>query len=544
MMCGGPTLSGLGTMTRFILRRNRWFLSIWIVMLAPMPPMTVAKYTEILPPEQRTPAALNLLATNPTMRFLLGLPFDLSSAGGFTAWRIGTFLAGAAAMMCALFVIRNTRAEEENGHQELLRAGIVGRHAPLAATLLSVAFAMAVTGLLLTSGLIGAGANGLGAWVYGAGIALVGLMFAGVGAVCAQIFSSARTARYWAVGIVLGGLYALRGVIDASGDSLATPLVAWFMPLDWFQLARPYADERPWVLLLPLAVSAVLFTLAFWMAAHRDHGAGLRQTALGRADAPASLSGAYGLAWRLQRSTLIGWFVGVVLFALTVGAMAESITSFFDGNASTAQMLHKMGSNTASLADAFYAAMSNILTPLIALASILVLNRTRAEEQHGHAETILSTTTSRTSFLLSHLCLALLISVGLTMIAIPALGVLPMLDGHPTRLLWTLTQAAFFLLPGNLVLIGLATFLHGWVPTLSSAMWALVGWSIFDTWLLPAMWPQIPDWLARLTPWGWLPHVPGDPVRWLGWSVTVVIATALLGLGYVGYRRRDITSDS
>ena len=39
--------------------------------------------------------------------------------------------------MAILLVVRHTRAEEETGRAELVGAGVVGRHAPLAAALIT-----------------------------------------------------------------------------------------------------------------------------------------------------------------------------------------------------------------------------------------------------------------------------------------------------------------------------------------------------------------------------------------------------------------------
>ena len=51
------------------------------------------------------------------MRAMLGPPLDLMSAGGFTMWRVGTFVAGAAATMGALGVIREANKLPAAGTQ-------------------------------------------------------------------------------------------------------------------------------------------------------------------------------------------------------------------------------------------------------------------------------------------------------------------------------------------------------------------------------------------------------------------------------------------
>ena len=49
-----------------------------------------------------------------------------------------------------------------------------------------------------------------------------------------------------------------------------------------------------------------------------------------------------------------------------------------------------------------------------------------------------------------------------------------------------------------------------------------------------------PDWLLRLHPWGFLPHLPTDPMRWGAFSIELALGLGMMALGLVAYRRRDI----
>jgi ABC-2 type transport system permease protein len=53
---------------------------------------------------------------------------------------------------------------------------------------------------------------------------------------------------------------------------------------------------------------------------------------------------------------------------------------------------------------------------------------------------------------------------------------------------------------------------------------------------------QLPEWVTRLSPFGWVPAAPAespDPVR-LG--LLTLLAAALFGLALAGFRRRDLTA--
>ena len=62
----------------------------------------------------------------------------LNTIGGQVAWQATAFGAVLAGLMSMFIIGRHTRGEEESGRDELLRAGAVGRLAPMTAALLTV----------------------------------------------------------------------------------------------------------------------------------------------------------------------------------------------------------------------------------------------------------------------------------------------------------------------------------------------------------------------------------------------------------------------
>ncbi len=529
------TITGLRVALRLAWRRSRVFWVVWVACLLLLMPATVTKYHDLVPPGSDT-SMLDALGDNPTMRAMLGVPFDLSSPGGFTMWRVGTFTAAAAAMMAALGVIRATRAEEEEGRMELLRAGALGRHAPLAAAVLLSLIASSLLGALIAVSLISLDTPAAGGIAAGIGIALTAAVFVGVGAVCGQLFESARTARYWALGIVLGGLYLLRGAFDAiPGGRLAN--LNWTIPLEWASLARPYAGERWWVFALPAALTAGLLVTAFRLESRRDHGAGLHTAQPGRGEAAGWLGNADALAWRLHRGSVIGWTVSIVVSALAIGSLGRSLESFVGSNPAVAEMLATMG-GSGVLRDAFYMAMLGVLGTVLALAVLTLLTRLNTEETHGRAEVILATDTGRLRFAAGHLIWAIAVPSALFV----ALGALmpvsqAIADGSWTMIA-TFAGAAVALLPGLWLVAGLAMALIGWAPRLLGLIWALLGWTMFCTWIAALF--DLPTWLVNLQPWGHLPKLPAQPMDWTAFLAQTALAVTLLGLGLVGYRRRDL----
>ncbi len=533
-------MTGFVAMFSLLFRRNWVFWLIWVAVLTTLMPAVISQYDALVPAGVQGDMMLAGLAADPTMRAILGPPFDLTTAGGFAFWRVGAFVAIAAAMMSGLGIIRATRAEEEEGRTELIRAGAVGRHVPLAAAVALALFWNFVLGALVMASMAALATPWEGAVASGLAIALCGATFTAVGAVMAQVFSSARTARYWTIGIALGGLFLLRAVVDGSQDGDSNPALdalQWSNPLSWPALVRPYADERFWVLLIPVVFTVILVGVAFVLESVRDHGSGVRASSPGRVAASASLSNAWGLAWRLHRGSVIGWSVGMVIASIGIGPLANRVTVLIEGNAAFTEMLRRMGGGAEAVADAFFVAMLGILVTFIGLMGVSMLGRLNGEEIAGHAEVMLATATSRTTLAGSHLLVGGGLALVLSLVTGALLGLTAAGD-NSWSVLGDGAVAAAALLPGTILVVGLAMLLIGWVPRAFPLVWAVIGWSIFASWVGALL--NFPDWLLRFQPWGHLPKLPTDSLTWPAIVVETVLGLALLTVGMAGYRRRDI----
>src|SRR5882757_7138275 len=251
------SLVGTRDLVRLGVRRDRVMLPVWVYVLCALTVVTAVSFKGLYPTRaSRLPFAAQIV-TNPGLRALTGPPFDLTSIGGLTAWRIGATAAVLIGLMNVFAVVRHTRADEEAGRLELVGAGVVGRHAPLAAALSLVLAVDLVIGAVIAVAMIVVGQPAAGSVALGAELAAVGAAFAGIAAVAAQLTESSRAANGLA-SIVLGAAYLLRAI----GDSTGTTGLSWFSPIGWGQQVRPYADERWWVLALPIGLAI----LTCWVA--------------------------------------------------------------------------------------------------------------------------------------------------------------------------------------------------------------------------------------------------------------------------------------
>jgi len=297
-----PTLEEL-----FLRRRDRVVLPICVVVAAGFVILTAASFQGLYPTAAERADFAATIEDNSTFAVLYGPAQALDSIGGLTAWRIGSTVAVVVALMSLLLIGRHTRAEEEHGRAELLRAGAIGRLAPLAAALAVVAATDLTIAVVVALGLIALGLPAAGSLALGASLGATGLVFAGVGAVAAQLTDGARSA-YGISGAALAVAYLLRAAGDAGDGTLS-----WLSPIGWAKATRPFDDERWWALLLCVAAFALLVAAACALLARRDLGAGLIASRPGPPVAGRDLRSTLGLAFRLQRGSLLAWSTGLFL---------------------------------------------------------------------------------------------------------------------------------------------------------------------------------------------------------------------------------------
>ncbi len=529
------SLVGTGSLVRLALRRDRMMLAVWILIFvvtaAGSAGATVGLYGTAVEPRIQAAAAIN---KTPSLVALYGLIYDESSLGALAMIKLGAFGGALVGVFSILLVTRHTRAEEEAGRLELVGSTVVGRHAPLAAALVVTVAANIGLGVLTALGLIGSGLPATGSIAFGLAWASIGVGFAGVAAIAAQITSSARTAIALAM-TFLGVAYVLRAIGDTAGEGGPTWL-RWLSPIGWGQQVRPYQGDRYWVLLLPVAFFLVMTAVAFVLVAQRDHGAGLVPDRPGPAEAGRSLSGPLGLAWRLQRGLLFGWMTAFVLLGLVFGNIATNIGSFTDSPGAR-DLIQKLG-GVKGLTDAFMSTELGMMSVILSVYGIMVVLRLRAEESELRAEPILATGVGRVSWAWSHIVIALLGTIAIITAAGLAAGLSYSAQTGNANDFGRVFVAALVRLPAVWVLAGIAAAAFGLAPRA-----AVVGWVALVAFLLLGEFGplfELPQSVMNLSPYAHVPRLPGGefsavPIVWLAG-----LAAALVGLGLAGFRRRDV----
>jgi len=538
----GTGLTGTGELARLAVRRDRIALAASVYVITAAVAGTAWTFKKLYPTAGGRAALAATGGSNPALRFLYGR-LSGSSLGSLTTWRYGIWAGIFAALVAIFVVIRHTRSDEEAGRLELVGSTSVGRQAALVAGLVTAAAPIVTVAVLLCAALPLTGLSAGGSVVLALGIGCCGLAFTGVAAVAAQLTSSARTARGIALG-VLGVAFVLRGVGDAAPQAGASgpSWLSWASPLAWIQLAQPFAAERWWVLVLPLAVAVGGTGLAFELAARRDQDAGLLPDRPGRATASAFLRGPFGLAWRLQRGALLGWVTGYAFTFAASGAAAKGIGQLFGTSTALEHEFTRLGGlgAQAAITNAYLAALM-LLAGLVAAAyAISVVLRLRTEETGEVAEPILATATGRIRWALSHIAIAVAGAALLLAVAGVTTGLgYGLRAGSAGTEVARMTGAALAQLPSALVLAAIAVLVFGLLPRASvPAAWTALGLVVLINLFGQVL--QLSHWVMDISPFTHAPRLPGGTVSAapLVWLCGLALAMSVAGLAAL--RHRDI----
>jgi ABC-2 type transport system permease protein len=522
--------AGAGRLARLAVRRDRWVLPVWLVLLAVYTVSLVRSIDQLYPTEADRLEFIADTAGTGSYEALFGPP-HASNLGALGAQRATSVLL-IVAVISLLVAIRHTRTEEEAGRRELLAALPVGRQAPVTAVVAVLFGADLLLGLLVAAGMRSL-APGSGALALGLEVTLAGWMWAALGLLLAQVTAGARTAR--GIGLtVLGAAYLLR----MAGDAGSASWLGWLSPIGWLQRVQAYGDQRWWAFLPALALVAVLLAGAYRLAGRRDLGAGLLPPRPGPARAGARLAGPLGLAWRLQRGLLVGWTAAMAVVGLVCGGIAQNADSAIGDNQRLRDIVDRAG-GAGLVSDSFLAALTSVMGVIVAAYAVQTVLVLRAEETGQRAEPVLAGAVGRLAWVGSHLLwtvvgtAAALLGYGLTAgLAYGAgrddlAGQLPRVVG-----------AALAQLPAVWVLAAAALLLFGLLPRLAVLAWALPVLCLFFGPLGSVF--DLDQALLDLSPFSHLPRLPGGPVTATAFVVLLVVTAALAAAGAAGARRRDL----
>ena len=524
-------LAGTPALARLIIRRDRIRLTVWIVAIVSIVAFSAQSILALYDDESELATYAETVGTNSAVIAISGPVHGLDTFGGRIAWEVWQF-GVAIALMAVLTVVRHTRAEEEAGRTELVRAAMVGRHAHATAALAVAVTANAVIGGATTLSLVALDLPTRGSVTVGAAFAAVGVVFAAVGLLAAQITTHGRGANGIATA-VLGATFVLRALGDTGNGVLS-----WLSPLGWIQATQPYAGDHSFPLALCVVAAVVVAAVAFRLERRRDVGAGLVADRPGPANATPRLGTPLGLAWRLHRASFAAWACGMFVGGLAFGSVVGSAEDLVSDNEAILDYLADIGG--ADLTDIFIATVLVYLALLAAGYGISAANRLPSEETAGRAELVLSTVVGRDRFAGSHLLVALAGSAAVLALSGLGMGIAHGLGTGAPGEIPRLAGAALTYLPSVWLFVGAASTLFGVAPRFGIALWGYLAFCAVVSSFGEVL--GLPQVVRDLSPVEHAGSVPATGPAGIALAVVGLTALGLVLGGRAAYARRDVRS--
>jgi ABC-2 type transport system permease protein len=498
-------------------------------------------YTTVYKTQSQREALAAAYGSNKATSALFGPAPDLQTVAGFTVFKISMTLMILGAVWGLLTSTRLLRGEEESGRWELLLTGQTTRRGAAIQALGGLGagvFALwALTALItVLSGLDSKVDIAAGPALYFA-LAMVAtaVMFLAVGALTSQLGATRRQAASYAAAF-LGIAYAVRMIADAG---VGLHGLIWASPLGWVEELQPLTSPHSLALLPIIVFSAVLSVIAVRVAGSRDVGASVLPDRATSQPHLRLLSGPTGLAIRMVRPAVIGWWVAIGASGLLFGLIAKSAGGTISGS-SVQKVFSKLGA-PGSGADAVLGVCFLMLAVLVALVAVGQLVAARSEESGGRLDHLLVRPVSRTSWLTGRLLVALVVLLvnGLGAGLFTWLGAT---SQHAGVSFTVLLEAGLNLVPPAVAISGIGVMALGLRPRITSiVLYALLGWSLLI--VIVGGIGAVSHWILDTSVFHQMASAPAVSPHWEANGVMIAIGVAGALLGGLAFRRRDLKGE-
>ncbi len=526
-----------GTLVKLILRQERLKIFIWLFSLVAVTLAAAAAYPTVYTDEQSR-LAYALTMKNPAMIAMLGPGYaleDYASFGPILSTDMLIFTVIAVSVMNILFVVRSTRADEEDGRLELIRSLPVGRLSYLSASIITAVVTNLLLALLVGFGLYALNIEGIdlaGSLLYGFNLGAVGLLFAVLTALFAQLAETSRGAMMLSFAALIAA-YLIRAVGDVSNETLS-----FISPLGWAVRTDVFVGNHWWPVLLSSAAAVVLIAVSFYLNSVRDLDAGFIPAGKGKEHASPFLQTLFGFTLRLQSFNIVAWGIGIMLISAAFGAVMGDLETYF-ADMELLQEFFLAEDPDFSMADQFIALLMAIMSLFCAIPAAIAVLKLRGEENKNRTEHFYGRAVSRTRLLGVYVLVAVIVSVVMQLLV--ALGlwsamIAVMEDAISFK---TIFSAALVYLPALWIVVSLAVLLLGTAPKAVGLVWFYVTYCFIVVYLGGLL--DFPQWAKNLSVFELIPQIPLDDLTFKPLIMLTLGSLVVSFVGFLGYNRRDIT---
>ncbi|MDR0847876.1 MAG: hypothetical protein LBN10_02335 [Propionibacteriaceae bacterium] len=533
-------VANLGALLRFMARYNWVRLVLWFLLTAGMLAFIAVYYRSLNEDDPNFRASLESVSAVPSMMAMAGILSNFTPLGSAVWIKAWMFIAVMLGIGMVFLVTHNLRADEDAGRTEVFRSRPLGIHSSYVATLIMTVGVCVISGVgcavvLNALGLVDTDSKGC--WVFGLSIMAVGFLGVGLGLLANQLAASSSGANGIGIGIfIVAYLFRMAADMQATHDPVSGTIddtaLIWVNPLGWAERMDPWGQNRLWPVFALFGLMVVCAGIGWVIETRRDYGGSLLAVRPGNPDAGPLMTSVWGLTLRLQRVSFFVWALAVAVFALMFGTVVHQFTDFLD--AMPAGMY--TGIEPLKAVGALFVCMLALCIGAFVIQSSQNLI---IDDTHGLLEYQLSGAVSRLGWAAQRLGVTCAWALVLLAIAGACFaGSFVATTGDNTQFV-PLFAALFAYVPSLLFLMSVVVLGLGWWPRAGIA----VGWAVFAVfWFLMLLGETLS---LPTAVFNWLPFistssVPANPVDWTKIAVTGLVSLSMIGLGLLGFRRRNI----
>jgi ABC-2 type transport system permease protein len=527
-----------------ITRQEKFRVIIWIAALVGITAATIPPLKSMYSDTASMGAMFSML-DSPAMVAMAGPLYYINNfelANLFTNQMLIFTILGAM-FMNVFFIVRYTRADEERGNLELLLSRPISRRLPIVGTLIyTVLLNLAIAALLFlpVAFIDSADFTAVGALNYSLVIFASGLVAAGITAVFAQLYSTARSVTVLS-SAAIGIFYIMRAAGDVAADNTPLRALSYISPEGLLLRTAPFVHNAIWPVAIVLVEAAVLGAVAIYLNSIRDYDQSFFQQKAGATSAGFALKSRtfglpLGLVYRQNVGTIWGWIIASALCAASYGSIMGSMESF----ASNDLVMQLLGeaSGDKSIVTAFIGMLVVVMTIVAAIPTMVIMLRLYKEEKQGRTDAVYVATISRTKYFISYYIVAMKTGVVSLLAALVTFGVASNMV-LATPLDWAdLTKTFLVYIPAVLLIQAVATFTVGCNVVPNVLAWAYFAFTFLDAYLGEML--KFPKWLSSLFGFSVTPKLFTEDMDWKPVMIMIGACVLLSIAGMIGYRQRDI----
>lgn len=533
---------------RFVTRRTLKSATLWAFIFGMYTASKTLGYAAAAPDAAARAKLVAAFTNNAGLNALLGVPHDITSMAGYTAWNTFSIVTIIGSIWAFLLATKYFRGEEEAGRSELVLASGTTPRWAAANTLFglsaSVVLQFTIVAVLYTAigsiKTIGIGAQS--AIFFALSISMGTIMFLAIGALASQLMPTRSRAA--SVAAVLFGVFYL---VRAFGDASNARWLLNITPLGWIENLRPLTGSHVVWFLPILGLTAACAALAIFLAGRRDLGDSVfadRDTAKPRT---ALLNNVFGASFRLTRGATLGWLAAISLTALFYGVLtktaAQAIASLTDTSKGGGKIFGNLEQHHAqqNAEIAFVGVIFLILVPVVMCYAAAAVGRMRDEEAQGYVDNLLVRRVSRWRWLSERTLMAAVAVV--TACLLSGLAVWAgEASQHAGVAMHSVMLAGLNMAGAVLFNLGVGVLAMGVVPRLTTVVaYSVVGWSFLMEILGSGL--HLNHWLIDTSVLTHLSLAPSVSPDWTANTVLAGLGLLCFAVGGLVFNRRDLTSE-